>query len=398
MQQTFAKNMILVTVILMDILGGAEIDLFVPSFPEIQSQFQLSPILVEALLSVNFAGFCISLIFVGALADKYGRKPIILLGITTFIIGSMLCLVVASYEFLLVGRFLQGLGIAAPATLCFLIIADIYPIKKQQYLMAMLNGLVNTSVGVAPVIGSYLTMYFHWQGNFMALLLLAVVVLIMTIIFIPSHNSIEHKERTSLEGYFSIFKSKSILLLIASFVFMCVPYWVFIGMSPLLYIKDLGVSLSHFGYYQGAMALVFAFGSLLAGLIINKYEQKRMLYVSYQICIIALILMLIITFMNSSNPLVITVALIPYTIGSIIPVTIIYPICLNYMPHAKGRISVTITGIRLILTAFGLELASYYYVGSFQNIGIIISSFFFVAVATLYFVTKNREVTKIAER
>ncbi|MFN7098124.1 MAG: MFS transporter, partial [Gammaproteobacteria bacterium] len=60
--------MILVAVILMDLLAGMEFDLFVPSFPELQTQFNLTPFWVEALLSANFIGYCLSLFFVGSLA------------------------------------------------------------------------------------------------------------------------------------------------------------------------------------------------------------------------------------------------------------------------------------------------------------------------------------------
>lgn len=177
MNQPIGKVMILVTVILMDILAGMEFDLFVPSFPELQSYFSLSPFLVEALLSVNFAGYCLSLFFVGGLADRYGRKPIILLGLIIFTIGSILCLSGSSYSYLLIGRFFQGVGVAAPAILSFLIIADAYPIKKQQFLTAMLNAAMNVSVAAAPVLGSYVTLYFHWQGNFIALLSLGLMAL-----------------------------------------------------------------------------------------------------------------------------------------------------------------------------------------------------------------------------
>src|SRR5258708_32819379 len=102
MKQTFAKSMVLATIILMDILSGMEFDLFVPSFPELQSQFDLSAFWVETLLSVNFAGYCLSLFFVGGLADHYGRKPIILVGLMTFIMGTLLCLWAPSFQFLLV--------------------------------------------------------------------------------------------------------------------------------------------------------------------------------------------------------------------------------------------------------------------------------------------------------
>jgi len=395
MKQTFAKGMVLVTVILMDILGGAELDLFVPSFPELQSQFNLSPFWVEALLSVNFAGFCLGLLFMGGLADRYGRKPIILVGLTIFIIGSALCLWATSYKFLLFGRFLQGIGVTAPATLCFLIVADSYPLKKQQYLMAMLNGLVNASIAGAPVLGSYVTMYFHWQGNFMALLLLGLMVFIMTALFIPSYKLPERKESLSLRKYLPIFQSKSLMLLIVNIVFIFVPYWIFAGMAPILYMEDLGVSLSQFGYYQGTLALVFALGSIIFGLIISRYDQKKMLYLSSLIFIAGLITIALVTFPDSHNPLLITLAFLPFIIGQIIPTAILYPLCLNLMPQAKGRISALIRGACLIITALSLELAGYYYAGSFRNIGIIIISLITIALITLFFVIKNRELMKL---
>lgn len=389
MKKNFSASMILLAVILMDLLAGMEFDLFTPSFPELQSHFNLSSFLVEALLSINFIGYCLSLFLVGCLADCYGRKPVILAGLFTFIMGSMFCLWAISYPFLLIGRFLQGVGIAAPAILSFLIIADAYPLKKQQFFMAMLNGAMNVSVAVAPVAGSYITFYFHWQGNFLTLLLLGLITLMMTMFFIPRCSLPEHKEIHLLHGYASLFQSKPLMLLIVSIVFTVIPYWIFVGMSPLLYMGNLGVSLSHFGYYQGVFALIFAFGSILFGLIMHRYEQKKMLSVAIQIIMISLFIITVATFLNIHNPLLITLAFLPFIIGQIIPSTILYPLCLNFMPQAKGQISGLIGGGKLILSAFGLQLASYFYRGSFQNIGIIITSCIAVAAVTLFFISKN---------
>lgn len=395
-----AKSMVLATIILMDILSGMEFDLFVPSFPELQSQFSLSPFWVETLLSVNFAGYILSLFFVGGLADHYGRKPIILLGLMIFIIGSLLCLWASSYQFLLVGRFLQGVGIAAPAILSFLIIADAYSLKKQQSLFAILNGLLNFSAGAAPVLGSYITLYFHWQGNFRTLLCLGLTAFVMSMLFIPAYKLPEYnnKERLSLSGYIPIFQSKPLALLIVHIVFNFVPYWIFVGMSPILYMKDLGVSLAHFGYYQGALAFVFAFGSICFGLIVSRYDQKKMLYVSTLIFIIGLMSMVLITLLDTPNPLFITLAFLLFIIGQIIPSAILHPLCLNFMPQAKGRVSAILQGGRLIFAALSLQLAGYFYQGSFRNIGIIIAVFILLTVITLFFVIKNRELMEFSQK
>ncbi len=389
--------MVLLTIILMDLLTGMEFDLFVPSFPQLQHYFNLKPFWVEALLSVNFMGYCLSLLLVGELADRYGRKPIILIGLMIFVIGNIFCLWIPLYPFFLFGRFLQGVGIAAPAILSFLIIADLYPLKDQPFLLAMLNGAKNISVAAAPVFGSYITLYFHWQGNFIALLLLGAITLLMSLLFVPFYKQLQDKETDQQQSYISLFRSKPLLLLIITLLFIYVPYWIFVGMSPLLYIKDLGVSLSHFGFYQGVLALVFAIGSLLYGFLMKRYNynQKKLLIVSLQILFVSLVIIVIVSFQNSTNPLLITLSFLPFIISQIMPSTLIYPLCINFIPQAKGRISAIIGGANLVFSSVGLQIAGYFYQGSFRNIGIVISFYILIAVITLYFVISNKEIMKI---
>lgn len=392
MKKNLNTATILIAVILMDLLAGAELDLFVPSFPQLQHHFHLTPFWVEALLSVNFIGYCFSLFFVGGLSDRYGRKPIIVLGLVIFVIGSVLCLHEQLFYFLLLGRFLQGIGAAAPAILSFLIIADIYSVKEQQFLMAMLNGAMNTALGAAPVLGSYIALYFHWQGNFMALLIFGLITLFTTLFFIPFYKSPAHKEEISSHGYIQLLQSRPLMLLIVTFVFICVPYWIFVGMTPLLYIKDFGISLQHFGYYQGSLALLFALGSIWYGFMIKNanHNLKKMLMVTQWFSIASMILLLVLTILNSDHAVWITFSMIIFVIGQIIPSVLLYPVMLNLIPQAKGRVSAVFQVGRLIVTAVALQIAGFFYVGSFRNVGIIIVSFIFVAVVMLFFVIKQQ--------
>lgn len=388
------KYLILLTIIFMDLLTGMEFDIFVPSFPQLQGHFDLTPFWVEALLSVNMIGYCLSLFVVGHYSDRYGRKNIILIGLVTFIVGCILCLLTDSYYIFLAGRFLQGVGVAGPAILSFLIIADAYPVKEQQFLMAMLNASMNIAVGLAPVVGSYLTLYFNWQGNFVALLVLGLLILLMTILFIPQYKVPAQHETLTLPGYRLIFTSKPLMLLIITFLFLFVPYWIFVGMSPLLYMQDLKVSLAHFGYYQGVLAFAFAMGSLLYGFYIKHvdYHAKAQLIYSIGISITSLVIFAFLTAINSTSALFITFGMLVLTISHVIPSTILYPICLNYMPQAKGKVSAIIQGSRLIVTAMGLQVAGYFYQGSFQSIGVMISSFMLLGIVALMIVVARFEL------
>lgn len=392
MKQHFNKIMVLLTVILMDILAGAEMDIFVPSFPELQAQFALSPFWVETLLSANFIGICLSLFFVGSLADRYGRKPVILAGLFIFIVGTICCLFAASFPVLILGRLLQGIGVAAPGILCFLVIADNYPVKEQQYLLAMLNGIVNASIGVAPLAGSYITLYFHWQGNFTALLLMGVLITCMTIMFLPKGKLPENKETLSLRGYLPIFQSSTLMMLMVSLVFLWGPYWVFAGISPILYMEDLNVSLEHFGYYQGAFASVFAIGSILLGMTMARYNHTKMLWLSQYIFVASLICIGSAAIFNVSVPLLITLAVLVFVIGQIIPSVILYPVLINFQPNAKAKVSAVTRGMMLILTSLCVQLAGYFYVGSFRNLGIILFVMIFIGTVTMGIVLKNKKI------
>ncbi len=389
-KQLCSKGMIIFSVIMMDILSGMEFDLFSPSLPDIQNQFKLTTSEVEAALSINFIGYCISLFLVGVWADRYGRKPVILGGLVIFTVGCLLCLSGISYPFLLLGRFLQGAGVAAPAILSFLIIADSYGLKKQQFYMAMLTGLQNVCIALAPIMGSYLTLYFHWKGNILLLLILGISTFLICLFYIPHNQSIIKRKTKFIKSYTFIFKSKPLFLLFLCLSFIFVPYWVFVGVSPILYMKDLGVSLYHFGFYQGTLALLFALGSLVFGLFINYFEQEKVMYFSALIFIVSIFSIGIISFIDLHNPLIITLVMINFVIGQVIPSTLLYPLSLSYAPYAKGRVAAATQAGGLVLSILGMQLAGYCYSGSFRNIGIVLIIFISLIVLTLFLLINNR--------
>ncbi|HEU5281475.1 MAG TPA: MFS transporter [Gammaproteobacteria bacterium] len=385
------KLMLLISILLMDVLSGMEFDLFVPSFPELQAQFSLTPFWVETLISLNFIGYCLSIFLVGGLADRYGRKPIIVLGLVIFVAASLLCLFAGGYPALALGRFFQGVGIAAPSILSFLIVADMYPLKEQQFLYAMLNGSRNIACALAPVVGSYLTLAFHWHGNFIALCLLGFFTLMVTLIFVPGHPTPKGVGAVQAGRYLPIFQSSTLMLYISEIVVNCAPYWIFVGISPLLYMNELSVSLHHFGLYQGSLAFTFALGSVVYGLMIKNisYSQRQMLVVGVKLQLISIFTLLFALFFYTSDPLVITLSFIPFIIAQIIPGTILYPLSLHAIPESKGRVAAVISAGNYIVSAIGLQIAGYFYEGSFFSLGSILITFIVGAAVLLCLVIRR---------
>src|ERR1700733_5744015 len=84
--------------------AAMEIELSLPSFPDIARAFSVSEDVIEGTISLNFLGFFVSALFYGPLSDRFGRRPILLLGTVLFLIGSLCCALAPSIEMILISR------------------------------------------------------------------------------------------------------------------------------------------------------------------------------------------------------------------------------------------------------------------------------------------------------
>ena len=324
---------------------------------------------------------CVTSLIVGSLGDRFGRKAIIVLGLIIFTAGSVFCVFASTYWLLLLGRLLQGIGISGPAVLSYVVIADLYPVDKQQQFMGILNGVITFAMAFAPVIGSYVSLSFHWQGNFVVLLGMGFMCLVMAILFIPA-SKIYTSDSFSIKEYKVVLQSSKAVYYIFTICFFLIPYWFFVGISPILYIKDLGVSLEMFGFYQGSMALCFSVFSISSSYFVKRLGQQACLSFGFSMLICFIMLICILITLKINNPLMITLCMQFLAVGIIFPVNILYPLSLEAVPHAKGKISALLTSSRLILTAVCLQIVGYIYNGTFIPIGTTIG--FFVALALFF--------------
>jgi DHA1 family bicyclomycin/chloramphenicol resistance-like MFS transporter len=388
---------LLFTLLIGWILFGTEMDMFVPSFPELQDVFHLSPFMVELTLASNFIGHCIACLIIGSLGDRYSYRPVILIGIILFVIGSVFCAFANEYYILILGRFLQGVGIAGTTTLSYLILTNIYSTKKQQEILGWLNGVITVVMAIAPVIGSYIALIFHWRGNFIALLIMGIINLIFSYIYIPD-NKPNPLASLSFYGYKVVLQSKKTLYYILTICFSVTPYWIFIGISPILYMKDLGVTLYEFGFYQGSMAALFALASFSNGFFIRKFGARKCTYFGVVMAISFIILCSIALILKVHNPLIITLLMHILALAEIAPSNILYPLMFEVIPEAKAKTSAILIAIRMIIIAFGVQFAGYFYDGTFMALGIII---IIGTIAMLWFMYKlliiEGEIKKLSD-
>jgi len=280
---------------------------------------------------------------------------------------------------MVIGRFLQGVGMASPAVLGYVVIADITPVEKQAGVLGLLNGVITFAMAFAPVIGSYINIFWGWQGNFILLLGLGIASLALSFLFIPNTIQPNKAVSLSLKEYLPLLRSWPFMRLF--FVICCLVtcYWVFIGMGPILYMEDMGIALEHFGFYQGAIAGVFAIMSMASPMILKRVSHDVCLRWGMWLLLGLASTLLGIGLIAEDNPWLITIFMSLYVMPFILPVNILYPLSLDILPDSKGRAAAMINFGRLAFSAAGVELVSYVYNGHFAPIAIFIFVFTLLA-------------------
>lgn len=377
------------------ILCGIEMDMLVPSLPELQNIYGLSTFAVEWTIGVSCIAHFITALSMGVLADKFGYRPMILTGAIAFVIGGIICLTSNSFPMLLTGRALQGIGNASTTTISYLVLTNIYSMNKQQEILGFLNGVIVSSMTIAPVIGSYLALFFGWRGGVALIFLLSILNMILCYLFVPYHKP-HGSDTICLGEYKKVFKSKKILYYVLAVGFAASPYFIFASLAPILYIDSYGISLQHFGLYQGSLCLVFAIFSFSNGLIIKKFGTKKPVYFSLICYILYIIYTTYILVANINDPIIITSSMLILSAAVAVPYNILYPLMFEILPESKGKTSALLTTVKMLALAMGVEFASYFYDHSFLMIGISIT---IIVLATLFFTLKllftENEISKL---
>ncbi|MEH6560258.1 MAG: MFS transporter, partial [Marinobacter sp.] len=131
-------------------LGPLATDMYLPALPQIGSDFGTGTSQVQLTLSLYMVGFAIAQLVCGPLADRFGRKPIMIGGFVLFALASIGCALASNIETLILCRFLQALGGSAGPVLGRAAIRDIYTPREAAKIMALLASIMALAPAIAP--------------------------------------------------------------------------------------------------------------------------------------------------------------------------------------------------------------------------------------------------------
>ena len=177
-------------------LNPVAIDIFLPAMPAIAQSMAVDPGTLGITLGIFTVGTASGQIIFGPVSDRFGRKPIIIFGLTLYVIAAIFALYSTNIEELSFIRFVQGIGAASGRIISVAIVRDLYAKERAARLLSNI-WTVSTIVPILnPFIGSALVHYFHWSSVFLFMAIFAGTMVLLTIFFFKETS--KHKDPNAL--------------------------------------------------------------------------------------------------------------------------------------------------------------------------------------------------------
>ncbi len=262
-------------------------DMYLAAIPQIAQGWNVGKDLINMTLVLWFISFSLFILVSGSLSDKYGRKPILLVGLTLFVVSSFLCAAAQNAWQLIFFRVIQGMGAGAPAAIIMAIVRDRFSGTERQKALAYIMTLVAVAPMIAPLIGALLLKVGSWRFIF---LLQGALVTITLLVTFTTRESNQNKLDISLQQlatrYSIHLHNRSFLIAGISMGLLVIPFYGYIAFSPIFYISIHGLSETTFSLLFGLNALVSMAGAFTSSKLIKHFEDKTILTIAIFGCIV----------------------------------------------------------------------------------------------------------------
>jgi len=265
-----------------------------PAFPKIISELQIAPSAIGLLITAFTLPGVILTPVMGVLADRWGRKKILLPSLLLFGIAGTACFWVRNYDLLLLLRVFQGIGGAALGSLNLTLIGDLYRDRERATVMGYNASVLSIATACYPVMGGALTL-LGWNYPFL-MTIVAIPIGILILLYLKNPEPVQAvKMKKYLLHTIALINNKNIWLLysISLFTFI-ILYGSYLTYLPLLLARNFDISSFGIGILMSSYSLLNAVSSSQIGKLIARYSEKSLIKWSFLFFMVSMLMIPII--------------------------------------------------------------------------------------------------------
>jgi MFS transporter, DHA1 family, multidrug resistance protein len=265
----------------------------------------------QLLIGIIFGGLAIGELIAGPMSDAFGRKPILYGGLLVYFIGSFVCYSASDFNILLIGRFIQGLGVAGPYVTTLSVVRDTYSGDAMARAMSFIMMIFMLVPAIAPSLGQGILYIADWRAIFILYILYAVVVgLWITLRLketLPKEKRLPLKVSAFWHGLQTVLRNRTTMVYMLCNGFGFGSIIAYLGASQQIFQNQFGVGEA-FALYFGALALVLGVASLVNAHMVERLGMRWICQASAVLVVGASVLWIVLMSLGVSETLPLFVA------------------------------------------------------------------------------------------
>lgn len=283
--------------VLVTLSGTLAMHMFVPALPDAATDFHASMGAMQMTISLYILGLAVGQLVYGPLSDGFGRRPLLIAGLSIYVLAGVAAALAQSESTLILARLFQALGGCAGLALGRAIVRDTAAGDSAVKDQALLNLIMMAGPGLAPLLGSLLTLHFGWRSVFYALVLMGLVTLISAWRLLPETGTPTGKVSPAVLAYDykSLLRTPSFLGYALGGGCATTSFYAFIAAAPFIITVDLHRPAHEVGLYLALLIIGLSIGNAATRQLIGRYSLERLLIGGNALSVVAALLLLALT-------------------------------------------------------------------------------------------------------
>jgi DHA1 family bicyclomycin/chloramphenicol resistance-like MFS transporter len=272
---------LLALLIAMTAIGPTTLNVLVPALPEIANRLATDIATVQLTVSIYLVGLATGQLVMGPLSDRFGRRPVVLAGLTLTVAASVLALGVGTASSLIVARVLQALGASAGSVVSRAIVRDLF---DREHAASMI-GLVATVMVVmplfGPLLGGILDTAFGWESIFMFTAVTSAIVVVWAALALPETRGLNAPPAAQVNFFgnlAALFKSTRFLGYVGAAAFGSATFFAFLGGGAHVVITLIGRSSAEYGVWFAIGSIGFMAGNFVASRLATRFRLDTLIW------------------------------------------------------------------------------------------------------------------------
>ena len=299
------QRVLLLTLTMTSSLGMVASTIYVPSIPAIAGAFETSIARVQLTFVGYLLAFAASMLVLGPLSDRYGRRRTILCGLALSSISSVACAISPSIDFLIAARVVQGIGACAGLVVGRAITREVWGREAAARVIAGRAIAATLMQAFAPILGGYLQGWFGWRCNFVVIGLIASVAMALVTRYVPEGRAATAApSRTGgmLASYRTLIGTRRFL----SYAFTAAGshsgFHIFAAGAPAVLIVGFGIPPEDYGFYASLPPMGFLVGSFLSNRLTRRLGIDGLITIGCTVLIPAASIMVTLALLGVASP------------------------------------------------------------------------------------------------